>query len=95
MKDAPTITVTDFVRNFSRFIHRVAFGRERFVLLKGGEPVAEVSPPPPTGRRLGELAQVLADLPHLSPEDAEAFANDLEVARKELDSARIEDRWES
>lgn len=89
-----TITVTEFVRDFSRFIHRVAFGRERFVLLKGGRPVAEVSPPT-RGRRLGELSELLADLPHLTPEEAHGFAKDLETARAELSTLRIEDRWDS
>jgi hypothetical protein len=94
MRPAISISVTEFVRDFSRFIHRVAFGRERFVLLKGGKPVAEVSPPP-LGRRLGELPHLMADLPHLSPEDAAAFAADLEAARAELTRMRIEDRWDS
>lgn len=95
MKTPPTVTVTEFVRDFSRFIHRVAFGRERFILLKGGRPVAEVSPPPPMGHRLAELREVLADLPHLSPEDAADFARDLEATREAHASVRIEDRWES
>lgn len=94
MKTAVTVTVTEFVRDFSRFIQRVAFGRERFVLLKGGKPVAEVSPPP-RGRRLGELREILSDLPHLSSDEAIAFAEDLETARNELSAVRIEDRWES
>jgi len=94
MKTVVTVTVTEFVRDFSRFIQRVAFGRERFVLLKGGKPVAEVSPPL-RGRRLGELREILSDLPHLSSDEAEAFAEDLETARNELSAARIEDRWES
>ena len=94
MKPAISISVTDFVRDFSRIIHRVAFGRERFVLLKGGKPVAEVSPPP-LGRQLRELPQVMADLPHLTPQDAAAFAADLDAARAQLDRIRIEDRWES
>ncbi|HET6361356.1 MAG TPA: hypothetical protein VFH11_04800 [Gemmatimonadota bacterium] len=94
MKPATSISVTDFVRDFSRYIHRVAFGRERFVLLKGGRPVAEVSPPP-LGRQLRELPQMMADLPHLSPEDAAAFAVDIETARAQLARIRIEDRWDS
>ncbi len=88
------VTVTEFARNFSRFIHRVAVARERFVLIKGGRPVAEVSPPPP-GLRLGELRQMLAELPRLSAEDAGAFADDLQTARAELDVARIRNPSES
>ena len=94
MTRSTTITVTEFVRNFSRFIHRVAFARERFVLIKAGRPVAEVSPPP-RGLRLGDLPQMMAELPHLATEDAESFADDLRISRAELDKARIEDPWES
>ena len=94
MARSTTITVTEFVRNFSRLIHRVAYAGERFVLVKGGHPVAEVSPPP-RGLRLGELGRLLADLPHLSPEEAAAFSDDLEAARAELAGMRVEDRWES
>ncbi|MGH6691122.1 MAG: type II toxin-antitoxin system Phd/YefM family antitoxin [Gammaproteobacteria bacterium] len=94
MKLAATVTVTEFARNLSRYIHRVAFGGERFILLKGGRPVAEILPPP-RGRRLGELRQLLAELPHLPPEDAAAFASDLDAARATLGAIRTEDRWES
>jgi antitoxin (DNA-binding transcriptional repressor) of toxin-antitoxin stability system len=94
MKRPVPVTVTEFARNLSRFIHRVAFEGERFILLKGGRPVAEVSPPP-RGRRLGELKEVLESLPHLAPGDAAALARDLEEARASLDTFQAEDRWES
>ncbi|MGH2392669.1 MAG: type II toxin-antitoxin system Phd/YefM family antitoxin [Candidatus Limnocylindria bacterium] len=94
MKRPVPITVTEFARNLSRFIHRVAHEGERFILLKGGRPVAEVSPPP-RGRRLGELKEVLASLPHLGPDDAASFARDLEAARASLDVLPAEDHWES
>lgn len=94
MKPSAAITVTEFARNLSRFLHRVAFGGERFIILKGGKPVAEVSPPP-RGRRLGELEQLLADLPHLPPEEAAVFCRDLESARAALAGVPTGDRWES
>ena len=48
-----------------------------------GEPVAELRPVP-SGRRLGELPELLASLPRLSPDDASALGEDIEAARREL-----------
>ncbi len=81
-----TATVTDVLRNFSDYINRVAYRRERFVLLRGGKPVAELSPVP-TGTRLGDLPGLLRALPSLSPEAAASFADDLDEARAELAGA--------
>lgn len=94
MKPLTSISVTEFARGFSRFIHRVAFDEERFLLLKGGRPVAEVSPPP-RGRRMSELKDLFAGLPHLSPEEATTFARDIEMARTAFDTLQTEDPWES
>jgi antitoxin (DNA-binding transcriptional repressor) of toxin-antitoxin stability system len=76
------LTVTEAVRNFSELIGRVRFKGERFILVKGGKPVAELGPTDaavPT--RLGELAEILESLPHVEPEDTERFAIDLEASR--------------
>lgn len=87
-------SVTDVLRNFSDFINRVAYRRERFVLIRGGKPVAELGPVP-TGTRLGELTGLLESLPRLGEEEAEALAEDVAVSRDELGSRPPEDRWES
>jgi antitoxin (DNA-binding transcriptional repressor) of toxin-antitoxin stability system len=87
-------SVTDVLRNFSDFINRVAYRRERFVLIRGGKPVAELGPVP-TGTRLGELEGLLASLPRLGEEEAEALAEDMAASRVELDMRPPEDRWES
>ena len=55
--------------------------RGRFILVKGGKPVAELRPLP-ASRRLGELEAVLRSLPALSAAEAEDFAADI---AKELD----------
>lgn len=76
------LTVTEAVRNFSEILGRVRFKGERFVLVKGGKPVAELGPTDAAAPvRLGELPTVLEVLPHLEPEDAERFALDLESGR--------------
>lgn len=43
----------------------------------------------------GELEALLASLPRLSPDEAEAFARDLARARSELARGEERDPWES
>lgn len=87
-------TVTEVLRNFSEYINRVAYRGERFVLLRGGRPVAELTPLP-SGTRLGDLPDLLESLPRLSPEEAEAFAGDLDRARDQLLEHEPRSPWES
>lgn len=51
---------------------------------------ASTAAPSPT---VGDLPMIFASLPHLDPEDAAAFAADLEAIRAE--SGEAVDRWES
>ena len=88
-------TVTEVLRNFSDYINRVAYRGERFVLTRGGRPVAELVPPLPAGRRLGELPSVLASLPRLGNDEAASFEEDLRRARNELGGAPTADPWAS
>ncbi len=87
-------SVTDLLRNFSDYINRVVYRGERFVVVRGGKAVAELSPVP-SGSRLGELPALLDSLPRLDEEDADDFARELERARRELDAEGPRDRWES
>ena len=87
-------SVTEVARNFADYINRVAFRGERFTLMRGSKPVAELGPVP-VGRRLGELPDLLAMLPPLGREDAFTFAEDLEGAREELDGLSVRDPWAS
>lgn len=89
-----TATVTDVLRNFSDYINRVAYRGERFVLIRGGKPVAELSPVP-AGTRLGDLPSLLDSLPRLSEDEARAFLEDLDRVRAELGAAAGRDPWES
>ena len=76
------LSVTEAVRNFSEILGRIRFRGERFILLKGGKPVAELGPTASAASvRLEELPAILASLPHLDAEDADRFALDLESAR--------------
>ena len=78
-----TISWDELVRSFSDYVNRVAYRRERFILLKGRKPVAELRPLP-AGRLLGELEEVLRSLPGLSEGEAADFAADIEDARTRL-----------
>lgn len=85
-------TVTEVARHFSDYINRVVFRRERFVLLRGNRPVAELRPVP-TGVPLADLPALFAGFPHLDPGDAAAFEADLEGGRASLDALPIRDPW--
>jgi hypothetical protein len=88
------LSVTEMVRGFSDYVNRVAYRRERFILLKGRKPVAELRPVP-VGRLLGELEEVLCGLPTLSAAEAADFEADLEAARAELQREGVRDPWQS
>lgn len=85
-------SVTEVARNFADYINRVVYRGERFVLLRGNRPVAELGPLP-RGRRLAELPGLLESLPPLTEAEADAFARDLLSARSEL--AEDRDPWAS
>lgn len=88
-------SVTEVLRNFSDYINRVSYRGERFVLTRGGKDVAELTPAPPTGRRLAELPDVLESLPRLGPEDASRFAEQLDSGRAISGGAAPPDPWAS
>jgi antitoxin (DNA-binding transcriptional repressor) of toxin-antitoxin stability system len=87
-------TVTEVARNFADYINRVAFGGERFTLMRGRKAVAELVPVP-SGLRLGELPELLASLPHLDPADADRFASEMADAHADLGRHTMRDPWES
>jgi hypothetical protein len=87
-------TVTEVARNFAEYINRVAFGGERFVLMRGKKAVAELRPVP-SGRSLGELPALLRSLPSLGLEDASSLADDMSRFSADLDTYPLPDPWES
>lgn len=84
----------DRIPNFSEYVNRVMYKGERFTLVRGGKPVAELSPVP-SGTRLSELPDLVRSLPRLEESDAEAFLRDLEKAREALSARLLDDPWES
>jgi hypothetical protein len=63
-------------------------GREAAVLLREGKPVATLSPLPIPAITCSELAERWPSLAKLSPEEACAFAGDIEKARTTLPPLR-------
>jgi antitoxin (DNA-binding transcriptional repressor) of toxin-antitoxin stability system len=88
------LKVSEAARNFPEYIERVVRRGEHFVLIQDREAVAELRPVTQR-RRLRDLPELLASLPHLSPEDLASFENDLEEARNELGQIPIQTPWES
>ena len=89
-----TLTVTEVVRNFSDYINRIAYKGERFVLVKGRKPVAEMKPLP-VGKTLGDLPRLLVSLPSLSKEELAALSGDVAMVRETAPKEGLKDPWES
>lgn len=94
MHNTSAVSVTELVRSFSDYVNRVAYRRERFILLKGRRPVAELRPLP-AGRLLGELEEALRALPSLTAAEAADFGTDLDVARAQMPPQGMRDPWDS
>ncbi len=88
-----TLTVTEMARSFAEYINRVAYRGESFVLTRGNKPVAEIRPLP-VGRKLSELPAIMASLPHLDPDDVEAFAKDVYDGIEAMNKMPVRDPWE-
>jgi prevent-host-death family protein len=71
------ITATDLAKNLSDVLNRARYKGETFIVERNGEPVAKIEPPVKPGITLGELADLIRDLPPLD----DKFADDLETAR--------------
>lgn len=87
---AQRLSVTEAARHFAKYINRVAYRGERFVLVRRNKPMAELRQLP-TGKRLAELPTLLASLPRLSTAEATQFADDLVAARETLTRTEIHD----
>ena len=77
------ISITHLARNLADIVNRVSYRGERFTVVRGKRLVAAVVPVP-EGRRLGDLAEILAGVPKLSVDSADAFGETLDDARMAL-----------
>ncbi len=83
-----TIPVAEAVKDFLRVLDRVESLREPATLVRDGRPVAKVIPLPQPAGTCAELASRWEKIPKLSPDEAEAFASDIERARASLPSLK-------
>lgn len=84
MRPLRRISVTAAARAFAEVVNRAFYRGETTILLRGGIPVACISPVAPTTRTAAELAAEWSSLPRLTTEDAESFAAELDEARRSL-----------
>jgi len=88
------VSVTEIARNLSDYLNRVVYRGERFLLTRGGKPIADLRSVP-QGRSLRDLPSLVASAPHLAPEDLDAFARDIESGRASAEAEPPRDPWGS
>jgi antitoxin (DNA-binding transcriptional repressor) of toxin-antitoxin stability system len=78
--------------HLSEYLDRAERGEE-IVVTRNGRPVVELRRVLP-GLTGAEFLEMWRNAPHLSPEEAEAFARDVEEARRELNAMPVPDPWQ-
>ena len=78
------IPVAEAARDFLKLLDLVERKREPAVLMREGRAVATLNPVPGPALTCAELADRWASLDRLPPEEAAAFADDIEAARRNL-----------
>lgn len=88
------ITVTELARGLSEVINRTTYRGEEFLVIRGGKPVARISPVP-AGLRMKDLPTILdRGLPPLDAGDLDDFAADLGKIRREMNEP-VGNAWDS
>ncbi len=88
------ISATQTVRKFSEVLNTVIFKKTRYIIERGGKPVASIQPigDKPDLKTLDELTDLMKKLPRLGDE-LDAFAKDLADIGKEQPPVTAEDLW--
>ena len=88
------LSATEAVRKFSEILNSVKYRGESFTIVRGGRPVASISPceNQPKSRNLGELRNLVKNLPRLG-EEADRFGKDLKEIRKRQPTLPKETKW--
>lgn len=87
------ITATQAARNLAEYLNRVAYRGERFLIRRGNKPIAELVPAS-QGKTGAELADAWQNMEHLTPEEAEAFARDVEEGVAWINSQPLVSPWD-
>jgi antitoxin (DNA-binding transcriptional repressor) of toxin-antitoxin stability system len=78
------VPVAEAAKDFLRLLDWVERQHESAILVREGRPVATLSPLPSAALNCAELADRWPNLDKLPPDEARAFADDLEQARANL-----------
>jgi len=79
-----TIPVTDAAKDFLRVLDCVERKGETAVIMRDGKRVATISPVPDRALTCAELADRWPHLERLAPDEANAFADDIEQSHASL-----------
>ena len=89
-----TITATEAARRFSDLLNRIRFRGERYLIARGGKPVATLAPADTAvDKTIDELPALLKQLPSLG-EDAGSFAQDVLAAVKAAPELPAKPSWD-
>ena len=88
------VSATEAVKKFSEILNSVKYRGESFTIVRGGKPVASISPVENLPRRkpLRELRELVKNLPRLGDE-ADRFGKDLKEIRKHQPALPKETKW--
>lgn len=88
-----TLSVTEAARNFADLVNRTHYRGETTLLVRAGNPVARLVPAGGSSCLGADLAAKWREMAHLSPDEAEEFAADLEEVRESIEPP--ESKWDS
>ena len=88
------VSATEAVRKFSEILNSVHYRGESYTIIRGGKPVASISPVETLPKRkfLRDLRELMKDLPRLGKE-ADRFAKALKEIRKHQPTLPKEIKW--
>jgi len=88
------VSATEAVRKFSEILNSIRYRGESYTIVRGGKPIASISPveASPRKRLLGELKEIVKDIPHLGAE-ADRFGRDLGDIVKHQPPMPKGDKW--
>ncbi len=87
------VSATEAVRNFSDILNSVRYQGESYTIMRGGKPIASLSPVSPLKRKhLRELKEIAKSIPQLGDE-ADAFGESLKEIRKHQPFLPKDSKW--
>jgi prevent-host-death family protein len=88
------VSATEAVRKFSEILNSIRYRGESYTIVRGGKPIASISPveASPRKRLLGELREMVKDIPHLGTE-VDRFGHDLGDMVKHQPPIPKEGKW--